>query len=168
MLDDDAKHAALRGAPEAAAPLEEQVTRLTAVSRSDAARERTVRAADYHFRIGDMARGQELIQYVLPACPAARCAAAPAAGHEIYGPDPGFGCLDMQTHIGHILQKLGARSSTELAAQLVSAWPSVTPAARPFTRPDPPALNGMPGFLRYAFFFGNITDSGDSAACVRN
>ena len=47
-----------------------QAARLTPASRSDTARERTVRAADYYFRAGDMARGQELIESVLPACPA--------------------------------------------------------------------------------------------------
>ena len=48
----------------------EQAARLTPASQSDTARERTVRAADYYFRAGDMTRGQELIQSVLPACPA--------------------------------------------------------------------------------------------------
>jgi DNA-binding CsgD family transcriptional regulator len=69
-LECAAAHAASRGAPEAAAPLAEQATRLTPASRSDAARERTVRAADYHFCAGQMARSQELIESALSACPA--------------------------------------------------------------------------------------------------
>ena len=40
----------------------------------------------------------------------------------------------VQTHIRHIFQKLGVRSRTELAAQLVSAPASATPVARPPTR----------------------------------
>ena len=59
-----------RGAPEAAAALKEQATRLTPASRSAAASERTVQAADYHFRAGDIARSQELIQSTLADCPA--------------------------------------------------------------------------------------------------
>jgi DNA-binding CsgD family transcriptional regulator len=70
MLDGAATHAASRGAPEAAAALEEQATRLTPARGSGAASERTVRAADYHFRAGDMARSRELIQSVLATCPA--------------------------------------------------------------------------------------------------
>jgi DNA-binding CsgD family transcriptional regulator len=69
MLDTAARHAAARGAPEAAATLQEQASRLTPADRSDAARERTVRAADYHFRGGDIARSRELIQSALAACP---------------------------------------------------------------------------------------------------
>jgi DNA-binding CsgD family transcriptional regulator len=68
MLHAAAKHAASRGAPETAAALEEQATRLTPASGSGAARERTVQAADYHFRAGDMARSRELIDSVLVAC----------------------------------------------------------------------------------------------------
>jgi DNA-binding CsgD family transcriptional regulator len=69
MLDAAARHAALRGAPEEAAALAEQATRLTAADRTDVARDRTLRAADYHFRSGDMARSQELVQSVLAVCP---------------------------------------------------------------------------------------------------
>jgi ATP/maltotriose-dependent transcriptional regulator MalT len=69
MLDSAARHAAARGAPEAAATLQEHASRLTPADRSDAARERTVRAADYHFRGGDIARSRELIQSALAACP---------------------------------------------------------------------------------------------------
>ncbi len=69
MLDGAAGHAALRGAPEEAAALAEQATRLTPAIRSESARERTVRAADYHLRAGEMARSRELIESALPACP---------------------------------------------------------------------------------------------------
>ena len=69
-LDAAADHAASRGAPEEAAALEEQATRLTPASLADAVRARTVHAADYHFRAGDMARSRELIQSALAECPA--------------------------------------------------------------------------------------------------
>ena len=69
-LDEAARHAASRGAPGEAAALTEQAARLTSAGRSDEARARTVRAADYHFRSGDMNRSQELIQAALDACPA--------------------------------------------------------------------------------------------------
>jgi DNA-binding CsgD family transcriptional regulator len=70
MLDDAAAHAGRRGAPEEAAALAEQATRLTPANRAGEARERTVRAADYHFRAGDMTRSRELIQSVLATGPA--------------------------------------------------------------------------------------------------
>lgn len=70
MLDTAARHAAARGAPEEAAALAEQATRLTPARLADAARDRTVHAADYHFRSGDMTRSRELIQSALAACPA--------------------------------------------------------------------------------------------------
>ena len=70
MLDQAAEHAAARGAPGEAATLTEQAARLTPATRSEPAWERTVRAADYHFQAGDMARSQDLINSVLPACPA--------------------------------------------------------------------------------------------------
>ncbi len=69
MLGAAAEHAASRGAPEAAAQLAEQATRLTPASRSQEAHERTVHAADYHFRAGDMARSRELILCLLASGP---------------------------------------------------------------------------------------------------
>lgn len=69
-LEAAARHASSRGAPEEAAALTEQATRLTPSSQPAAARDRTLRAAGYHFRSGDMARSQELIQSVLATCPA--------------------------------------------------------------------------------------------------
>ena len=70
MLDCAARHAALRGAPQEAATLTEQAARLTPACQADATRARTVNAADYHFRAGEMARSRELIQSALPTCPA--------------------------------------------------------------------------------------------------
>ena len=70
MLDRAAGHAALRGAPQEAAALTEQARRLTPACQSDAARERTVSAADYHFRAADMGRSRELVQSALLTCPA--------------------------------------------------------------------------------------------------
>ena len=70
MLDGAAGHAASRGAPEEAATLTEHAARLTPAGRAEAARDRTVHAADYHFRAGDMVRSRELIESVLPAYPA--------------------------------------------------------------------------------------------------
>jgi DNA-binding CsgD family transcriptional regulator/tetratricopeptide (TPR) repeat protein len=64
-LDRAAEHAASRGAPEAAAALEEQATRLTPALSSQEAGYRIVRAADYHFRAGDITRSRELIDAAL-------------------------------------------------------------------------------------------------------
>lgn len=69
MLDQAARHAASRGAPEDAAASQEQAARLTPAGQADAARERTVRAADNHFRAGDISRSRELIQSALTGCP---------------------------------------------------------------------------------------------------
>jgi DNA-binding CsgD family transcriptional regulator len=69
MLDRAAEHAAARGAPGEAGTLTEQAARLTPADRSEAAGERTVRAADHHFQAGDMARSRDLIKSVLPAYP---------------------------------------------------------------------------------------------------
>ncbi|HXZ77338.1 MAG TPA: AAA family ATPase, partial [Streptosporangiaceae bacterium] len=70
ILDGAAEHAESRGAPESAAVLEEQATRLTPARCPGEARERSVRAADYHFRGGELTRSRELIQSALAACPA--------------------------------------------------------------------------------------------------
>src|SRR5262249_46370121 len=69
MLDGAATHAASRGAPEEAATLKEQAVRLTPVGQPEAARERTVHAADYHFRAGGIDRSRDLMQAALDACP---------------------------------------------------------------------------------------------------
>ena len=70
MLDGAAEHAASRGAPEEAAALAGAGRAADTSRPSEAARERTVRAADYHFRAGDIGRSRELIQSALAACPA--------------------------------------------------------------------------------------------------
>lgn len=69
ILDDAARHAASRGAPEEAAAFAEQAARLTPAGQSESARERAVHAADYHFMAGDMTRSKELIDATLPAYP---------------------------------------------------------------------------------------------------
>jgi DNA-binding CsgD family transcriptional regulator len=69
MLDDAARHAASRGAPEAAAALQEHATKLTPADRPQEIRERTVHAADFHFRAGSLARSQELIESALAGRP---------------------------------------------------------------------------------------------------
>ncbi len=76
VLDAAAAHAASRSAPEAAAALAEHATRLTPSSSSDAASQRTFRAADYHFRAGNITRSRELIQAMLDASPAGPLRAA--------------------------------------------------------------------------------------------
>jgi DNA-binding CsgD family transcriptional regulator/tetratricopeptide (TPR) repeat protein len=76
MLDGAAEHAASRGAPEEAAALAEQATRLTPAHRTESAEERTVYAADCHFRAGDITRSRELIQRALSASPAGPLRAA--------------------------------------------------------------------------------------------
>ena len=70
ILDRMAEHAASRGAPEEAAALAEQGTRLTPAGRSGLALNRTAHAADHHFRAGNIARSRELIESVLATCPA--------------------------------------------------------------------------------------------------
>jgi DNA-binding CsgD family transcriptional regulator/tetratricopeptide (TPR) repeat protein len=69
VLGTAARHAASRGAPEAAAALAEQAVRLTAVSRADLVGERTMCAADFHFRAGDITRSRELIKSALAVGP---------------------------------------------------------------------------------------------------
>jgi DNA-binding CsgD family transcriptional regulator len=70
MLDSAAEHAQSRGAPESAAVLEEQATRLTPASSPAKAQARSVHAADYHLRGGETARSRELIESALAASPA--------------------------------------------------------------------------------------------------
>ncbi|MGH3297551.1 MAG: AAA family ATPase [Trebonia sp.] len=70
-LDAAAAHAVWRGAPGEGATLAEEAARLTPADRSETARERMARAADCHFRAGNLTRSRELIRSAL---------AAPAAG----------------------------------------------------------------------------------------
>ncbi len=70
VLDNAAGHATARGAPGEGAALAEQALRLTPALQPEAARNRKVQAADYHFRGGDIARSRELLQSALAASPA--------------------------------------------------------------------------------------------------
>lgn len=65
ILDAAATHAGVRGAPDEAAALAEQATRLTPTVWSGEVHQRMVRAADYYFRAGDIGRSRELIESVL-------------------------------------------------------------------------------------------------------
>jgi DNA-binding CsgD family transcriptional regulator/tetratricopeptide (TPR) repeat protein len=76
ILDNAAGHAASTGAPGEGAALAEQAARLTPAGQPEAARERRVQAADYHFRAGSLVRSRELIQSALAACPAGRLRAS--------------------------------------------------------------------------------------------
>jgi DNA-binding CsgD family transcriptional regulator len=69
-LDAAAVQAESRGAPQAAAALAEHATRLTPSGASDAVSQRTLRAADCHFRAGDFIRSRELIKATLDTSPA--------------------------------------------------------------------------------------------------
>jgi DNA-binding CsgD family transcriptional regulator len=68
-LDDAAKLARLRGAPDAAAQLAEMASRLTPPELADEALRRTTAAAEYHFEAGDMARAHTLLDEVVAAAP---------------------------------------------------------------------------------------------------
>jgi DNA-binding CsgD family transcriptional regulator len=61
VLDEAARLAYSRGAPDAAATLSEQATRLTPAGEADEVARRAVEAADHHFRAGNMARAGELL-----------------------------------------------------------------------------------------------------------
>lgn len=70
LLDTAARRAAARGAPEAAASLAEQAMRMTPPWPSQAGHTRTLRAADYHFRAGELGRSRELVESAFTGCPA--------------------------------------------------------------------------------------------------
>lgn len=61
-LDDAAIQAAARGAPDAAAELSELARKLTPADRPDQARNRGLRAAEYHFEAGDAGRAGSLLE----------------------------------------------------------------------------------------------------------
>jgi DNA-binding CsgD family transcriptional regulator len=69
LLDAAAGNAAARGAPETAAVLAEQAMRMTPARPTDAGPDRMLRAADYHFRAGEIGRSRELIEDSLTRCP---------------------------------------------------------------------------------------------------
>src|SRR5580704_2664973 len=70
LLDAAASHAAARGAPETAAVLAEQAMRMTPSRPSPEGPARILRAADYHFRAGEIGRSRELVESALTGCPA--------------------------------------------------------------------------------------------------
>ena len=70
MLDAAAERAALDGNPGTAAVLEEQAVRLTPSADAGRRQDRTLCAAAYHFRAGELARSRELTESVLTGCPA--------------------------------------------------------------------------------------------------
>ena len=70
LLDDAARQAAARGAPETAAVLAEQAVRMTPSRPSPEGPARVLRAADYHFRAGEIGRSRELVESALTGCPA--------------------------------------------------------------------------------------------------
>ncbi len=77
VLDEAARQAGARGAPDAAADLSEQASRLTPVGETAAIRRRVAEAADHHFRAGYMARARELLEGLVDAlAPGADRAAA--------------------------------------------------------------------------------------------
>ena len=64
VLDQAARRAAARGAPEAAADLCEQASRLTPKAAAAEAARRRMEAAEYHFAAGDTARARSLLEEV--------------------------------------------------------------------------------------------------------
>jgi DNA-binding CsgD family transcriptional regulator len=68
-LDEASKHAAGRGAPDAAAAFSEQALRLTP-RPDDQSFRRLIQAMDHHFMVGDMSRSAELAEEFLTTMPA--------------------------------------------------------------------------------------------------
>ena len=66
-LDEAARRARARGAPDAAAALAEQALRLTPPGHADDVRRRSLEASEYHFHAGDLPRAQVLLEDMLPA-----------------------------------------------------------------------------------------------------
>jgi DNA-binding CsgD family transcriptional regulator len=71
-LDDSARHARARGAPEAAAMLAEHARRLTPADHPEDLARRGIEAADYHLQAGDTARARVVLEEVVgsPTSPA--------------------------------------------------------------------------------------------------
>src|SRR6266540_1227870 len=69
-LERAGEHAALRGAPDAAAELLEQARRLTPAEHVEDGGRRTVVAAEFHFHAGDRHRARTLLEEVLAGTPA--------------------------------------------------------------------------------------------------
>ena len=68
-LDEAARHARARGAPDAAAELSELSRRLTPLAEVEALRARTVQAAENHFDAGDVAGSTALFEEAIAAAP---------------------------------------------------------------------------------------------------
>ena len=71
-LDAAAEHARARGAPEAAFDLTEQALALTPPGRTAEVQQRSVRAAEYRYHAGELARARDLLGPVLTQAPAGR------------------------------------------------------------------------------------------------
>jgi DNA-binding CsgD family transcriptional regulator len=69
VVDEAARQAGARGAPDAAASLSEQAGRLTPVGETGEIRRRTVEAADHHFRAGHMGQARDLLEELVDALP---------------------------------------------------------------------------------------------------
>lgn len=69
-LDEAARHARARGAPDAAADLAELARQLTPSDHVDALRRRSLEAAEYHFDAGDAVRALSLLEETIASSPA--------------------------------------------------------------------------------------------------
>jgi DNA-binding CsgD family transcriptional regulator len=72
VLDEAAKHASSRGAPDAAAELAEQSLRLTSPERPEDLHRRRLALADHHFTAGNIPRARTLLEEALADSPPGR------------------------------------------------------------------------------------------------
>ena len=109
-LDEAARRAAARGAPEVAAALAEQAAQFTPVDRAEDVRRRRFEAGDHYFVAGDMLRARELLERVQASAPAgpARARALQRLG-EIRAQQVGFPAGE-----GLFLQALGEAGDESL------------------------------------------------------
>jgi DNA-binding CsgD family transcriptional regulator/tetratricopeptide (TPR) repeat protein len=70
VLEDAARHARMRGAPDAAAELVELARAMTPPTELEAVRRRRLAAAEYHFDSGDAARARQVLEETIAATPA--------------------------------------------------------------------------------------------------
>jgi tetratricopeptide (TPR) repeat protein len=71
-LDDAARHARARGAPDAAADLAELARRCTPSEDAASLRKRSLEAAEYHFDAGDASRALDVLREAIAAAPPGR------------------------------------------------------------------------------------------------
>jgi len=71
-LDDAARHARARGAPDAAADLAELARRCTPSDDAASLRKRSLEAAEYHFDAGDASRALDVLREAIAAAPPGR------------------------------------------------------------------------------------------------